>query len=219
MIPIIIRTKSSTYKHNLPYKQRQQKAVSQPFTMLPSLQSRPGDTRSLPPSMVRQCTTDLGNMIVSTCPAAPPEVADCNQAYPQKPSYYISTNINWTFLTLTVSHNHAKWHRLVWRLSTPPHKHSYMKWLSTLKFHNVAFSHVDTMQAEKNWLILYDCPVSLTESHCQCQPLEQTKAHNTWFLRHWACKRDLWWWSYGCTERHQYLTCGLQKLKGEWFSR
>jgi hypothetical protein len=51
--------------------------------MLPLLQSRPGDTRSLPPSMVRQCTTDLGNTIVSTCPAAPPEVADCKQ-YPQK---------------------------------------------------------------------------------------------------------------------------------------
>ncbi len=84
MIPIIIHTKSSTYKHNLPYKQRQQKAAGQPFTMLPSLQSRPGDTRSLPPSMVRQRTTDLGNTIVSTCPAAPPEVADCNQAIPTK---------------------------------------------------------------------------------------------------------------------------------------
>ncbi len=111
MIPIIIRTKSSTYKHNLPYKQRQQKAVSQPFTILPSLQSRPGDTRSLPPSMVRQCTTDLGNMIVSTCPAAPPEVADCNQAIPTKAKilYQYKTEIFWHLLSVTIMQSDTAW--------------------------------------------------------------------------------------------------------------
>jgi hypothetical protein len=127
MIPIIIRTKSSTYKHNLPYKQRQQKAVGQPFTMLPLLQSRPGDTRSLPPSMVRQCTTDLGNMIVSTCPAAPPEVADCNQAIPTKAKLIYQYKHKLKIFNTYCRSQSCKVRQLGLKAQHPSHEHSYMK--------------------------------------------------------------------------------------------